>query len=264
VIHVSSKAVVSQLNKHSHPLSSSIWIALVSGLIMTTLADSGHAAELRPRPPSGPASITAPVGDGEDPRFDIALRRARAFRALDPSGARRLGQARPGSFDAEVYRDATLVTRATQLLVGGPTNPDAPAVALICAALFNRLGGKATVVSSKGRALSRTAMAESNVNNELATFIHMWLNDGNAAATPKEAVTPFNLIAPVTKLKADVSQMVRLVFTGEPLPADRESMFYFNMLEAPQKSNEEAQISLAVRTRIKVFPINAGNCTQSA
>lgn len=231
---------------------------------MTTLADSGHAADLRLRPPLGPASITAPVGDGEDSEFDIALRRARAFRALDPSGARRLGQARPGSFEAEVYRDDTLVTRATQLLVEDPTNPDAPAVALIGAALFNRWGAKATVVSSKGRALGRTAMGEPNANNERATFIHMWLDDGNAAATPKEAVTPFNLIAPVTKLKADVSQMVCLVLTGEPLPADRESMFYFNILKAPQKSNEEAQISLAVRTRIKVFPINAGNCTQSA
>jgi P pilus assembly chaperone PapD len=57
----------------------------------------------------------------------------------------------------------------------------------------------------------------------------------------------------VAKLKADSSQLVRLVFTGEPLPADRDSVFYFNMLEVPQKSNEDTKISFAVRTRIKVF-----------
>ncbi len=93
----------------------------------------------------------------------------------------------------------------------------------------------------------------SNINKERATFIQMWLDDGNAAAAPEEAVTPFNLTPPVAKLKADSSQMVRLVFTGEPLPTDRESVFYFNMLEVPQKSNEESKLSFAVRTRIKVF-----------
>ena len=93
----------------------------------------------------------------------------------------------------------------------------------------------------------------SNVNKERATLIQMWLDDGNAATPPEEAVTPFNLTPPVAKLKADSSQLVRLVFTGEPLPADRDSVFYFNMLEVPQKSNEDTKISFAVRTRIKVF-----------
>jgi P pilus assembly chaperone PapD len=46
---------------------------------------------------------------------------------------------------------------------------------------------------------------------------------------------------------------VRLVFPGEPLPTDRDSVFYFNMWEVPQKSNEESKLSFAVRTRIKVF-----------
>ena len=36
----------------------------------------------------------------------------------------------------------------------------------------------------------------SNINKERATFIQMWLDDGNAAAAPEEAVTPFNLTPP--------------------------------------------------------------------
>jgi len=47
--------------------------------------------------------------------------------------------------------------------------------------------------------------------------------------------------------------VVRLTYTGEPLPSDRESVFWFNMLELPQRSNEENKLSFAVRTRIKVF-----------
>jgi chaperone protein EcpD len=93
----------------------------------------------------------------------------------------------------------------------------------------------------------------SNVSKERPAFVQMWLDDGNAAAAPEDAITPFNLTPPVAKLKADSNQVVRLVFTGEPLPADRESVFWFNMLELPQKSTAENKLSFAVRTRIKVF-----------
>ena len=93
----------------------------------------------------------------------------------------------------------------------------------------------------------------SNVSKERPAFVQMWLDDGNAAAAPEDALTPFNLTPPVAKLKPDSSQAVRLVFTGEPLPPDRESVFWFNMLELPQKSSAENKLAFAVRTRIKVF-----------
>ncbi len=92
-----------------------------------------------------------------------------------------------------------------------------------------------------------------NVSKDKPAFVQMWLDDGNAAAAPEDAVTPFNLTPPVAKLKPDSSQAVRLVFTGDPLPADRESVFWFNMLELPQKSSAENKLAFAVRTRIKVF-----------
>lgn len=92
-----------------------------------------------------------------------------------------------------------------------------------------------------------------NVSKENPAFVQMWLDDGNAAAAPEEAITPFNLTPPVAKLKANSSQAVRLVFTGDTLPADRESVFWFNMLELPQKSSAENKLTFAVRTRIKVF-----------
>ena len=93
----------------------------------------------------------------------------------------------------------------------------------------------------------------SNLSKDKPALIQMWLDDGNAAAAPEDAVTPFNLTPPIARLKAEAAQTVRLTYTGEPLPNDRESVFYFNMLELPQKSNEENKLSFAVRTRIKVF-----------
>jgi len=93
----------------------------------------------------------------------------------------------------------------------------------------------------------------SNVSKEQPGFVQLWLDDGNPSATAEDAVSPFNLTPPVARINAGASQVVRMVFTGEPLPSDSESIFYFNMLELPQKSNAENKLSFAVRTRIKVF-----------
>lgn len=93
----------------------------------------------------------------------------------------------------------------------------------------------------------------SNISNEQPSFVQLWLDDGNSSATAEDAVAPFNLTPPVARINAGASQVVRMVFTGEPLPPDRESIFYFNMLELPQKSAADNKLSFAVRTRIKVF-----------
>jgi chaperone protein EcpD len=93
----------------------------------------------------------------------------------------------------------------------------------------------------------------SNISKEQPSFVQLWLDDGNISATAEDAVSPFNLTPPVARINAGASQVVRMVFTGEPLPPDRESIFYFNMLELPQKSASENKLSFAVRTRIKVF-----------
>jgi chaperone protein EcpD len=102
---------------------------------------------------------------------------------------------------------------------------------------------------------SRREVSFKIINNakDKASFVQMWLDDGNPAALPEDVVTPFNLSPPIAQLKPAATQVVRLVYTGEPLPADRESIFYFNMLELPPKSKEENKLSFAVRTRIKVF-----------
>jgi chaperone protein EcpD len=92
-----------------------------------------------------------------------------------------------------------------------------------------------------------------NASKTTPSFVQMWLDDGNANSTPEEISTPFSLTPPIARLKADSSQVVRVVFTGEALPADRESVFWFNMLEVPPKSKEETRLSFAVRTRIKMF-----------
>jgi P pilus assembly chaperone PapD len=141
-------------------------------------------------------------------------------------------------------------------------------------AIFKRLACLGWALSSLGILGSSTVMADTvvettriiypeakrdvsfkitNTSKLAPSFVQLWLDDGNSGAAPEESMTPFSLSPPVAKLKAEGSQVVRLVFTGDPLPADKESVFWFNMLEVPPKSKEETRLSFAVRTRIKLF-----------
>ena len=92
-----------------------------------------------------------------------------------------------------------------------------------------------------------------NASKTTPSFVQMWLDDGDANSSPEDISTPFSLTPPIARLKPEGSQVVRVVFTGDTLPADKESVFWFNMLEVPPKSKEETRLSFAVRTRIKMF-----------
>lgn len=84
-------------------------------------------------------------------------------------------------------------------------------------------------------------------------FVQMWLDNGDQNASPEDIATPFTMSPPVARINAGRSQVVRLVFTGEKQAADKESVFWFNMLEVPPKSEEANKLTLAIRSRIKLF-----------
>jgi len=93
----------------------------------------------------------------------------------------------------------------------------------------------------------------SNVSKEKPALIQMWVDDGVNTASPEDVVTPFNISPPVARIGVAGTQVVRVVYTGDPLASDRESLYWFNMLEVPPKSNAENRLTFAIRTRIKLF-----------
>jgi chaperone protein EcpD len=92
-----------------------------------------------------------------------------------------------------------------------------------------------------------------NTNDQKNALVQVWLDDGNSAATPEDAVSPFIVTPPLAKIPAGRNQAVRITYVGDKMKPDRESVFWFNMLEIPPKSNEPNVLSFAVRTRIKLF-----------
>lgn len=102
-----------------------------------------------------------------------------------------------------------------------------------------------------------------NNNGEQPALVEAWIDAGNPDSTPDTARVPFLITPPLFRMNAGKGQSLRIVYTGQNLPADRESLFWLNVLEIPPKPgtvNGEARNTLqfAVRSRLKLFFRPAG------
>jgi chaperone protein EcpD len=103
-----------------------------------------------------------------------------------------------------------------------------------------------------------------NIRNasDAPSLVEAWLDAGNADAKPGESKVPFALTPPVFRLDPTKSQSLRLVYTRDPLPADRESLFWLNVLDIPPRAAPNSdlpnQLELAFKHRMKVFFRPAG------
>ncbi len=94
------------------------------------------------------------------------------------------------------------------------------------------------------------------------SLVQAWLDAGNPYAKPGESKVPFVMTPPLFRLDPTKAQSLRLVYTHEPLPVDRESLFWLNVLDIPPRAapNPELpnQLELAFKHRMKVFFRPAG------
>jgi len=91
-------------------------------------------------------------------------------------------------------------------------------------------------------------------------LVQSWMDKGDPKSTPEQSDAPFVLTPPITRIEPGRGQTLRMMYTGQPLPADRESVFWLNVLEVPPIPAGEARsyVQLAFRSRIKVFFRPAG------
>lgn len=89
-----------------------------------------------------------------------------------------------------------------------------------------------------------------------ALLIQTWLDDGREDVNPQEMKIPFLVTPPISRMNAKEGQTVKIASLGNELPKDKESVFWFNVLEIPPKAKnntDENLLQLAFRTRIKLF-----------
>jgi len=94
-------------------------------------------------------------------------------------------------------------------------------------------------------------------NGELPVLVQTWVDSGDPASSPTHSTAPFVLSPPVFRMDPNKGQSVRMMFTGASVPEDKESVYYFNLLEVPANRPETGTpvniLQMAFRSRIKIF-----------
>jgi len=90
-------------------------------------------------------------------------------------------------------------------------------------------------------------------------LVQMWMDKGDPKSAPTEMQVPFLLTPSLFCVDPAKGQTVRMIFNpSEKLPQDKESVFWWNLLEVPPRPqnidpNDANYMQMAFRTRIKVF-----------
>ena len=86
-------------------------------------------------------------------------------------------------------------------------------------------------------------------------LVQSWIDDGNTNAKINQMDIPFVILPPVSRIEPSQGQSLRISYTGKSLPADRESIFWFNNLDIPPASENSKgnEMQMAFRSRIKLF-----------
>lgn len=118
----------------------------------------------------------------------------------------------------------------------------------------------ASVIMPNTRVIYNGGAQEQSIQftNEDASpsVMQVWTDSGDEQSTPKTVDSPFLVTPPVFRIEPKAGQTVRLVFTGKPLPQDRESVFYLNTLQIPSLSStyaDQNQMLVVLRNRVKIF-----------
>ena len=91
--------------------------------------------------------------------------------------------------------------------------------------------------------------------------VQAWVDIDAPDAPPDQADAPFLVNPAVFRMAPDSGQTLRIVYTGQGLPGDRESLFHLNVLQIPPRNSSHAdrnQMLLMLRNRLKLFYRPAG------
>lgn len=133
-------------------------------------------------------------------------------------------------------------------------------VVVACLSLFWLIPGKAGIMANMTRIIYHQGDKERSVllanTNKYPVIVQSWVDHGEA---DPQAETPFVVLASIFHLPAQKIQAIRMVYNGDHLPDDRESVFWLNLYEIPPNLHQQAlnqnnaKVSLAMNTQLKLF-----------
>ncbi|HHF5508946.1 TPA: fimbria/pilus periplasmic chaperone [Haemophilus influenzae] len=133
-------------------------------------------------------------------------------------------------------------------------------ISAILSCLFATFSAQASVIILGTRLIYPGNQSSLNVqlNNQDSSpaLVQSWIEDKQVS----QAQVPFIITPPVTRVEGNQGQTLRITFTGtQALPQDRESLYYFNLLDIPPKPSKAYlkdnpnYLQFSVRSRLKLF-----------
>lgn len=84
------------------------------------------------------------------------------------------------------------------------------------------------------------------------SIMELWVSK-LADSTQKESDTSFSITPPIFRIDPNKGQSVKLIFQGNGLPRDRESVFYLNFLQMPATQKDKNKLIITYKSTVKVF-----------
>jgi P pilus assembly chaperone PapD len=79
-------------------------------------------------------------------------------------------------------------------------------------------------------------------------LIQSWMASANEDEDP-----PFALVPPLARIPQQSTQLLRILFEGDGLPEDRESVAWLHVQDIPRNPSGDNVLQLAIRHAVKVF-----------
>ena len=92
-----------------------------------------------------------------------------------------------------------------------------------------------------------------NNNDHSDYIIQAWVDSGDIDSSPENADSDFILMPAMFKIKGKSNQVLRMMYSGQELPLDRESIFYFNFVQFPLSKTNDNQMVVVLKNRVKIL-----------
>ncbi len=137
--------------------------------------------------------------------------------------------------------------------------------ALLLVLLVSIAQARASVVVTGTRVIypgeAREKTVQLSNRDAFPNVVQAWVDIDAPDVPPDQADAPFLVNPAVFRMAPDSGQTLRIVYTGQGLPGDRESLFHLNVLQIPPRNSSHAernQMLLMLRNRLKLFYRPAG------
>lgn len=89
-------------------------------------------------------------------------------------------------------------------------------------------------------------------SDHVPSIIDLWVSK-SAVSSSKNSDAPFVVTPSIFRIDPNTGQSVKLIYTEDKLPSDRESVFYLNFLQLPATDKDINKLIITYKSTVKIF-----------